>query len=30
VAMRAFGFRPTEQEVKKMIAEIDKSGKGVP
>ena len=28
VVMRAFGFRPTAQEVKKMIPDIDKSGSG--
>ena len=29
VAMRALGFEPKKEEVKKMIGEIDKEGRGV-
>ena len=29
VAMRALGFEPKKEEVKKMIAEVDREGKGV-
>ncbi len=28
VAMRALGFEPKKEEIKKMIAEIDKEGTG--
>jgi len=27
--MRALGFEPKKEEVKKMIAEVDREGKGV-
>jgi Ca2+-binding EF-hand superfamily protein len=29
VAMRALGFEPKKEEVKKMISEVDREGKGV-
>jgi len=29
VAMRALGFEPKREEIKKMIAEIDKEGTGM-
>jgi centrin-1 len=29
VAMRALGFEPKKEEVKRMIADIDREGKGV-
>lgn len=29
VAMRALGFEPKKEEVKKMIADVDREGKGV-
>jgi Ca2+-binding EF-hand superfamily protein len=29
VAMRALGFEPKKDELKKMIAEVDKTGSGV-
>lgn len=29
MAMRALGFEPKKEEVKKMIAEVDREGKGV-
>lgn len=29
VAMRALGFEPKKEEVKKMINEVDREGKGV-
>ena len=29
VAMRALGFEPKKEEIKKMIAEIDKDGTGM-
>jgi centrin-1 len=29
VAMRALGFEPKKEEIKKMIAEIDKEGTGM-
>lgn len=28
VAMRALGFEPKKEEIKKMVAEVDKDGKG--
>jgi Ca2+-binding EF-hand superfamily protein len=28
VAMRALGFEPKKEEIKRMIAEVDKEGKG--
>ena len=28
VAMRALGFEPTKEEIKKMIADIDRDGSG--
>lgn len=29
VAMRALGFEPKKEEIKKMIADIDKEGAGI-
>ena len=29
VAMRALGFEPKKEEIKKMIADVDKEGRGV-
>ena len=29
VAMRALGFEPKKEEIKKMIAEVDKDGSGM-
>ena len=29
VAMRALGFEPKREEIKKMIAEVDREGSGV-
>lgn len=29
VAMRALGFEPKKEEVKRMVAEVDREGKGV-
>ena len=29
VAMRALGFEPKKEEIKRMIAEVDREGKGV-
>ena len=29
VAMRALGFEPKREEIKKMIAEVDREGQGV-
>ena len=29
VAMRALGFEPKKEEIKKMIADVDREGRGV-